>query len=90
DLNLYLQLNDGKHNGNLGGTYQWGDVNTGQSTFDNFNTEVKSAISNLTNVSQQQTTVFSNLTSSYSNGVSTLTQMLSKLTSTKQTILQKW
>jgi len=90
DLNLYLQLNDGKNNGNLGGTYQWGDVNTGQSTFDNFNTEVKSAISNLTNVSQQQTTVFSNLTSSYSNGVSTLTQMLSKLTSTKQTILQKW
>ncbi|MEO1997883.1 MAG: hypothetical protein ABGZ17_21695, partial [Planctomycetaceae bacterium] len=82
DLNAYLTGYDDDR-------YIWGTTNSGTQTFDNFNTEVKSAISNLQNAAQQQTTVFSDLTSSYSNGVSTLTQLLSKLTSAKQTILQK-
>jgi hypothetical protein len=82
DLNAYLTGYDDDR-------YRWGTMNSGSQTFDNFNTEVKSEFSNLQNAAQQKTTVFSDLTSSYSNGVSTLTQMLSKLTSAKQTILQK-
>ena len=85
DLNAYLRTIYFETDN----SFIWGEQGTGNSTYNNFNTEVKSAISNLQNAAQQQTTVFSDLTSSYSNGVSTLTQMLSKLTSAKQNILQK-
>ena len=59
--------------------YIWGGANTGSDQFNNFTTAVKNVISNLTNVSQQQTTSFSNLNSQYTQGVTTLTQVLEKL-----------
>ncbi|MEY3176317.1 MAG: hypothetical protein RLZZ436_4231 [Planctomycetota bacterium] len=69
--------------------YIWGGANTGSSMFDNFTTAIKNAISNLTNVSQQQTSAYSNLNSQYTQGVSTLTQVLEKLNQASSGVVAK-